>query len=262
MASITLDNVGLTFRVRRESRVPLKDLLVQRLKGNRQNNPVMTVHALSEISAHFGDGDRIGIIGHNGAGKSTFLKVLAGVYPPSAGRCEADGHISSLFDLTLGFTPHASGRDNIRYRGYLLGETPRSLDEKIDSIIDFAELGDFIDTPIRHYSSGMKVRLGFAIATSLNPEILLIDECFAAGDRAFKQKATERLEGMIDRARLIVMVAHDTKTLARLSNRVIWLNHGRIMRDGPAAEVIEEYSEYMKTTKDRGAGGRTSFKAA
>ena len=262
MASIKLDNVGLTFHVRRQHGTPIKDLVLQRITGRAGENPTLTVHALSGINAEFGDGDRIGIVGHNGAGKSTFLKMLAGVYPPSAGRREVSGHISSLFNMTLGFEPFASGRDNIRYRGYLLGEDPKSLDEKIDSIIEFAGIGDFIDTPIRHYSSGMKVRLGFAIATAINPEILLIDECLAAGDLSFQQKASERLDAVMGRARMFVLVSHSTTMLEKLTTRVLWLEQGRIKKDGPAKEVIAEYNEFMETTRNRSAGGAVRKRAA
>ena len=261
MASIKLDNVGLTFRVRRSRRVPLKELVLQRLLGRAAENPLLDVHSLRSITTRFEDGERIGIIGHNGAGKSTLLKLLAGVYPPTSGTRSVEGRISGLFDLTLGFEPHASGRDNIRYRGYLLGETPETLRPKIDSIVDFAELGEFIDTPVRHYSSGMLVRLGFAIATAIDPEILLIDECFSAGDRSFQRKAADRLDQMMQRARLIVMVSHDLGLIKRLSDRVLWLNHGAIRRDGSAAEVIDEYTEYMNAAGSGSAGATIAHAA-
>lgn len=258
MASITLENLDLTFRVRRQRRIPLKEFIIEKLRGRSGANPVLEMHSLRNITVHFGDGDRVGIIGHNGAGKSTLLKMIAGVYPPSAGRRTVVGRISSLFDLTLGFESFASGRDNIRYRGYLLGETPRTLAAKMDSIVDFAELGEFIDTPVRHYSSGMQVRLGFSIATAIDPEILLMDECFSAGDQAFQRKATARLESMMSKARLIVMVSHDLNLLERLSDRILWLDHGQIRRDGPAAEVLAEYREFMNSDRSGGVGAAVS----
>jgi len=254
MASLTLENVDLTFRVRRNRRTPLKDYLLQTVTGRAKENPLLEVHSLRNISAHFEDGERIGIVGHNGAGKSTLLKMLAGVYPPSAGRRAVEGRISGLFDLTLGFEGHGTGRDNIRYRSYLLGETPASLRPKMDSIIEFAEIGEFIDTPVRYYSSGMLVRLGFSIATAIDPEILLMDECFSAGDRAFQQKAADRLKEMMTRARLIVMVSHDIGLLQRLSDRVLWLDHGQVRRDGPAKEVIAEYVQFMNSRASCAAG--------
>lgn len=258
MASITLENLDLTFRVRRQRRIPLKEFIIHKLSGRNGANPVLEMHSLRNISVELGDGDRVGIIGHNGAGKSTLLKMIAGVYPPSAGRRTVVGRISSLFDLTLGFEPFASGRDNIRYRSYLLGETPRSLAAKMDSIVEFAELGDFIDTPVRHYSSGMQVRLGFSIATAIEPEILLMDECFSAGDQAFQRKATAQLEKMMNKARLIVMVSHDLSLLQKLSDRILWLDHGQIRRDGPADEVIAEYCEFMNSDQPGGVGAAIS----
>lgn len=255
MASISLENVGLTFHVRRERRIPLKEHLFARLTGRQRQNPVLEVRSIQGISTCFDDGERIGIIGHNGAGKSTFLRLLAGVYPPTTGHLNVQGKVSGLFDLTLGFEPYGSGRDNIRYRGYLLGETPDSLGPKIDSIVEFAELGEFIDTPVRHYSSGMLVRLGFSIATSLDPEILLIDECFSAGDRGFQRKATERLDQMMKKARLIVMVSHDMGLLKRLTDRVIWLDQGRVRCDGPSEHVIDEYIDFMNSPVPHSAGG-------
>ncbi len=254
MASIELENIDLAFRVRRQRRIPLKEFIIQKLSGRGGQNPILQLDSLRDISLRIEDGARLGIIGHNGAGKSTLLKMIAGVYPQSAGRRTVDGRISSLFDLSLGFEPYASGRDNIRYRGYLLGETPRTLAQKMDSIIEFTELGEFIDTPVRHYSSGMRVRLGFSVATAIEPEILLIDECFGAGDQAFRSKATARMESMMSKASIIVMVSHDMGLLRRMFNRVVWLEHGRVRRDGPAQEVIEEYTEFMSSLKSSHVG--------
>ncbi len=260
MAAIHLDDVSLTFRVRRHRRAPLKEVVLQRLTGRSGQNPIMEVQSLRNLTLSFREGERVGVIGHNGAGKSTLLKMLAGVYPPSAGTRTVEGQISSLFDLTLGFEMHGTGRENIRYRGYLLGETPQSLEKKVESIIAFSELGEFIDTPVRYYSSGMLVRLGFSITTAIEPEILLIDEVFGAGDASFQQKAKERMRAMMGRARLIVMVAHDMGTLRDLATRIVWLEHGRVRREGPPAEVIREYMEYMQ---GHGAGvGGAIAKAA
>src|SRR5437764_393082 len=176
MARIDLDRVGLTFRVRKqEGRLSLKGYLVRGL-FLRTPAATMDVQALQEASLSFRPGDRVGIIGHNGAGKSTLLKLLAGVYEPTRGKRHVEGRISSLFDLMLGFEPEATGWENIRYRGYLQGETPRSIGKKLDAIAEFTELGDFLNMPVRYYSAGMLVRLAFAIATSIEPEVLLIDE--------------------------------------------------------------------------------------
>src|SRR5262249_49566117 len=151
------------------------------------------------------EGERVGVLGHNGAGKSTLLKLLAGVYPPTRGRRVVEGQISSLFDIALGFEIEATGWDNIRYRGYLQGETPDSIGEKMQPIADFSELGEFLNVPVRYYSAGMMVRLAFSIATAIDPEVLLVDEVLGAGDLAFQAKARQRMKEMIERARLLVL---------------------------------------------------------
>jgi ABC-type polysaccharide/polyol phosphate transport system ATPase subunit len=157
MAKIELRDIGLTFRLRQARRLSLKEYLLNLMFLNR-NNPLISLHALDGVNLTAGDGDRVGVIGHNGAGKSTLLKLLAGVYPPTRGTRRVEGKICSLFDITLGFEPDATGRDNIMYRAYLQGETPRSLRRKIAEIEEFSELGEFLNTPVRYYSAGMAVR--------------------------------------------------------------------------------------------------------
>ena len=169
MTVISLENVGLVFHVRRHGRISLKEYLLHGFFRRRKENS-FEVRALEGIDLRIGEGERVGIIGPNGAGKSTLLKLLAGIYPPASGQCTVRGKISSLFELSLGFEPDASGWDNIRYRSYLQGETPRSIRAKMDDIAAFSELGQFLDMSIRYYSSGMLVRLAFAIATVIEPE--------------------------------------------------------------------------------------------
>jgi ABC-type polysaccharide/polyol phosphate transport system ATPase subunit len=201
----------------------------------------VAVHALSNLTLTAGEGDRIGVIGHNGAGKSTLLKLLAGVYPPTTGERVVEGKICSLFDIALGFEPDASGWDNIRYRSYLLGETPRTVKKKVHQIADFSELGDFLNIPVRYYSSGMMVRLAFSISTAVEPEVLLIDEVLGAGDLAFQIKAKQRMREMMASARLMVLVTHEIPTLEQICNRAIWLQHGSVMMDGKPHEVVAAY---------------------
>jgi ABC-type polysaccharide/polyol phosphate transport system ATPase subunit len=246
MTSLELDNVSLVFRVRQNRRIPLKDFIVKRM-FRRSVNPFMEIRALQNITLSIREGDRLGIVGHNGAGKSTMLKLLAGIYPPTSGERRVNGQISSLFDLVLGFEPEASGWENIAYRGYLQGETPRTLRAKLDEIAEFSELGEFLNSPVRHYSSGMLVRLAFAVATAIDPEILLVDEVLSAGDLAFQKKCRRRMEEMIDRAHLIVMVSHDLDALARFCNRAIWLDHGTIRLAGSTQEVLAAYADGMNS---------------
>lgn len=237
MIRLQLDNVSLTFTVRRHKRLSLKEFIIRGM-FRKSVNPHLSVHALKDINLRLCDGERLGVIGHNGAGKSTLLKALAGVYPLTHGRRIVNGRISSLFDISLGFEPDASGWENIAYRGYLQGETPATLSSKMQAIAEFSELGEFLDMPVRYYSSGMIVRLGFAIATTINPEILLIDEILSAGDRAFQEKARTRMAQMIDEAHAVVIASHDLKGLPSLCDQVLWMDHGRIRQIGPAEEVV------------------------
>src|SRR5713226_2222625 len=242
MAKIELDRVSLTFHVRKCGRVSLKEFLVRQMY--RQSvNTIMEVRALRDVTLNIDEGERVGIIGHNGAGKSTILKLLAGVYPPTSGTRCVEGQISSLFDIALGFEQDPSGWENIMYRGYLQGETPATIKDKIQGIADFSELGEFLSMPVRYYSAGMMVRLAFSIATAIEPEVLLVDEVLSVGDMAFQNKARQRLRDMMAKARLIVMVSHDLISLAQFCTRGIWLDHGSLRMDGPMEKVVDAYTE-------------------
>jgi ABC-type polysaccharide/polyol phosphate transport system ATPase subunit len=245
MTRIDLDRVNLTFKVRRHGGITLKEFVVRQL-FRRSFNPLVEVHALQDVTFRAREGDRIGILGHNGAGKSTLLKLLAGVYLPTSGRRAVEGRISSLFDIQLGFEMEATGWENIAYRGYLQGETPRSIRKKEKAIAEFSELGDFLDMPVRFYSAGMLVRLAFSIATAIEPEILLVDEVLSAGDLAFQGKARARMQEMMAKARLIIMVSHDLGSFLKFCDRVLWLDHGRLRQEGPPAEVIAAYTNSVQ----------------
>jgi len=240
MSLIELEDIGLTFNVRRHGRISLKEYLLRGMFRNVADHN-FEVRALDGINLRIERGQRLGIIGHNGAGKSTLLRLMAGIYPPTSGTRTVRGRISSLFDIALGFEHDASGWENILYRGYLQGETPKTIREKMQPIADFSELGQFLDMPVRYYSAGMMVRLAFSIATAIEPEILLIDEVFAAGDLAFQTKARQRMRDLISSAQAVLMVSHDLDSLALICNQVIWLDHGRIRMMGPAAQVIDAY---------------------
>jgi ABC-type polysaccharide/polyol phosphate transport system ATPase subunit len=244
MECIALEDVHLTFQLRNRGATSIKDFLLHKLNG-RPLPPAPVVHALRGVSFQVREGERLGVIGHNGAGKSTLLRLLAGVYRPTSGVCRTHGRVSSLFELSLGFELEATGRENIRYRGYLQKESPASIRAKTKAIAEFSELGDALDMPIRYYSSGMLVRLAFSIATAIDPEVLLIDEVLAAGDMAFQEKAGRRIHDLMARARAIVVVSHDLQTLKKMSDRVLWLDHGQVRAVGPAAETIRRYEVYM-----------------
>lgn len=248
MARIELDKVSLTFNVRKDSGLTLKEFIVRGM-FRKSAAPKMQVHALREVDLLIRDGERLGIIGHNGAGKSTILKLLAGIYPPTSGRRTVAGRISSLFDIALGFEGDASGWENIGYRSYLQGETPKSIRDKVQAIAEFSELGDFLNMPVRYYSAGMSVRLAFSIATAIEPEILLVDEVLSVGDMSFREKARRRMEEMMSKAKIIVMVSHDLEALANICNRVIWIDHGRIHADGPAGKIVAAYHNHYSPAK-------------
>jgi ABC-type polysaccharide/polyol phosphate transport system ATPase subunit len=242
MGSILLDDVSLVFRVRQQRRVPFKDFVLRQM-FRRSRNPVVEINALRDIDLQVDAGERLGVIGHNGAGKSTLLKLLAGIYPPTSGVRRVTGRISSLFDASLGFEPDATGWENIAYRGYLQGETPRTIKDKIHEIAEFSELGKFLDMPVRYYSAGMIVRLAFSIVTTIEPQILLIDESLSAGDLAFQKKARERMLQMVARAEIVVMVSHDLASIAEVCDRVLWLDHGRARDVGPSDTIVEAYRQ-------------------
>jgi len=252
MSLIQLTDVGLRFRVRRFGRISLKEYLLQGF-FRRSKQATFEVQALENINLTINEGERLGIIGHNGAGKSTLLKLLAGIYPPTVGRRRVHGHISAMFDLSLGFEQDASGWENIMFRSYLQGETPRTMRGKIQPIAEFSELGDFLNMPVRYYSAGMMVRLAFSIATAIEPEILVVDEVLSAGDMAFQSKARERMRTLMSSARAVIVVSHDLTSLAMLCDRVLWLDHGKMRLIGPTAEVIEAYKQQVSEGAQRRA---------
>ncbi len=244
MARIALEDVHLTFTPRNRAGASFKDWVIQKVTG-RAGPPRERVHALRGVSLTIGEGERVGVIGHNGAGKSALLRLLAGVYRPTGGTCTVEGSIGSLFDLVLGFEPEATGWENIRYRAYLQRETPAGLRAKVNQIAEFSELGPALQRPVRYYSSGMMVRLAFSIATTIEPEVLLIDEVLSAGDMAFLAKARQRLNDLMGRARLLVLVSHDLESLERMCKRAVWLERGQVRLDAPAAEVVAAYRHFM-----------------
>lgn len=243
---IKMDNVNLYYPSNLYNAMTLKQEIFSRIKLQKRKEHLEDVHALKDFNLTINEGERVGVIGFNGAGKSTLLKALAGVYPIKSGSIETVGDIRSMFELTLGFDMESTGRENILNRGLMLGSTPSEVRSKEDDIIEFAELGEFIDYPIRAYSSGMLVRLAFAISTAVSGEILLVDEVLSAGDIEFQKKAKKRMIDLMDRAKILVLVLHDMKTIEEVCNRVIFLNKGRIVADGKPSDVVQEYLNYQR----------------
>lgn len=240
MPHIELDHVDLEFHVGAERHTTLQSAVWRGLRRHRVE--ARTVKALKDLSLTIKSGERVGIIGHNGAGKSTLLKVLAGIYPPQRGRVSIEGHVCPLFEFVTGFEMEATGWENIRTRALLLGMSPKEIDHKIDGIAAFSNLGEFLDIPVRHYSSGMFVRLAFATSTAVDPQILLLDEVMAAGDAAFIESAKQRMNELMLRASIVVFASHSLDVLPSFCDRTILLKQGQIVADGPTADVIRQYA--------------------
>lgn len=256
MASIHLNDVSVDFVLYQGSARSLKKTLLRSstsgvLKHDAHHR--VTVKALSNLSLSLEHGDRVGLIGGNGAGKTTLLRVLAGVYEPTAGRIRVEGRITPLFDLGLGLDMDASGYDNIRMRAAYFGIDSAEVERKMDDIAAFTELGDYLNLPVRTYSAGMTLRLAFAAATSVDPEILLMDEWLAVSDTKFLEKAQRRAEGFVNRSSIMVVASHVEDVLKRLCNKALWLERGAVQRFGPVDEVLEEYHAHAAgADSDRG----------
>jgi len=245
MASIELENIGVDFALYHGSSRSLKKSVLRNtvggLIGNRERDDRTIVRALNEISLSVKNGDRLALIGQNGAGKSTLLRVLAGIYRPTSGKISVEGRRVPLFDITLGADEEATGRENIVLRGLLMGLTRAEIDERIDEIGEFSELGDFLDLPTKTYSTGMMLRLLFSIATSLGSEILLMDEWIVAGDEKFLTRAHQRLHGLVERSSILILASHSSGLLRSVCNRAILLEAGGIAASGTVDEILDQY---------------------
>jgi lipopolysaccharide transport system ATP-binding protein len=243
-ASIEAHDVSVLFPLYHGNSRSLKKLLVAaasgRLAEDQQHRVV--VRALSDINFSLKSGERLGLVGSNGAGKTTLLRVLAGIYEPVTGRVRLHGTLNALLDPSMGMNAELTGRENIMLRGLYGGLTRSMLARLEEDVIEFSELSDFIDLPMRIYSAGMSVRLGFALATAIRPRILLMDEWFLAGDASFMEKAKHRLEGMVRSADILVLSTHNDTIVREWCTRVIWLEKGRIRADGPAAEIMDQFA--------------------
>lgn len=243
---IDLNHVEMCYPSSIYNAMTIKEQLFTLIKLQKPRKMLKDVHALRDFTLRVHKGEKLGVIGPNGSGKSTLLKTIAGIYPVVNGTVDVQGKIKAFFDLGLGFDLESTGRQNILYRGLLLGAKPSEIAAKEQEIIDFAELGEFIDFPIRSYSSGMLVRLAFSVSTSLSGEILLLDEVIGAGDAKFMVKAKKRMNDLIDAAQIMVLVSHDLSTVASVCNRVIMLQQGRIVADGKPEKVIDFYKKTMR----------------
>jgi ABC-2 type transport system ATP-binding protein len=220
----------------------LKKTVMGLVGGNiTTETKVPVIEALSHIDLTLEHGARVGLVGHNGAGKSTLLRLLSGIYEPTRGFAEVQGRVAPVFDLGVGMDPEISGMENIIVRGLFLGMTRKQMEERIDDIAEFTELGDFLRMPLRTYSTGMRIRLALGVVTSIDPEILILDEGIGAVDAAFLEKSKKRLSELVDRAGLLVFASHSDEFLRELCDTAIWMEHGHIRQHGPLDEVLAAY---------------------
>ncbi|MGE6992006.1 ABC transporter ATP-binding protein [Pseudomonas sp. NPDC047961] len=243
MAYIRFDNVSVEIPVFNASARSLKKALISVATGGQLGSSEghVVVRALNDICFEVKDGDRVALLGHNGAGKSTFLRLLSGVYAPTSGAAEIKGEVSSLIDVSLGIDPEATGRENIFIRASLLGMKASEIRSHIDDIVEFSGLGDFINMPVRTYSSGMHLRLAFSVSTILQPEILLMDEWLSVGDEDFRHKAEARMNSLISSTRILVIATHSRDLAMSVCNRAILLEHGKIVMDADPEKVCTTY---------------------
>jgi lipopolysaccharide transport system ATP-binding protein len=243
MARISIENVSVDFPLYHGSARSLKKTVFAAASGRlgEDNRQRVVVEALRNINIHLHSGDRLGLIGTNGAGKTTLLRTIAGIYEPAQGRVFVEGGLNALLDPQLGMNMDLTGRENIMLRGLYNGYTRQQIRLLEDDVQAFAELGEFLDLPVRFYSSGMLVRLGFGLATAIRPEVLLMDEWFMAGDASFLAKARARLESIVRGADILVLSSHVTGAVLEWCTRVIWMDHGRIKMDGNAQDVMASY---------------------
>ncbi len=238
---IRADRLGVKYSLHLTRKQTVRDSIVRRVR--REGDP--DFWALKDASFTVLQGESVGVLGPNGAGKSTLLQVLAGILVPSEGVVDVDGHVSSLLTLGVGFDEDLSGTDNIRLAGAFMGLDHNVVEERLPAIVNYAEIGQFIDAPIKTYSAGMRARLGFAIATSVEPDILLLDEVLATGDAAFREKSKARVLELVREAKAIVLVTHDMSWVTEYCNRAILIEKGRIVHQGSPDEVVAIHKEHM-----------------
>lgn len=240
---IEVNNVFMRFIMEQERTNTLKEYMVKLV---RRNLRFSSFTALNDVSFSVKRGESVALIGKNGSGKSTMLKILAGVMDATEGMIAVNGSIAPLIELGAGFDPDLTGRENVFLNGALLGHKRRYMEANYDSIVEYAELEQFIDVPVRSYSSGMIARLGFSIATHVQADILVVDEVLAVGDFNFQQKCHRTMDKMLGEGKTLLFVSHDTELVKMLCQRAIWLDHGRVMADGPAPQVCDAYLDWMK----------------
>ncbi len=249
--AIRLEKVTLRYRIPRERILSLKEYAIRRVQKRIVYDDF---EALQQIDLAIATGERVGVIGRNGAGKSTLFRVISRVLPPSAGRVYVAGRIAPILELGLGFHGELTGRENVMLQGALLGFSRAETRRRLDRIVEWAELEEFIDAPIRTFSTGMSARLAFAVATDVDPDILLVDEALSVGDEKFQRKCHDRMEKLQGRGKTMMLVSHSLDQIRDNCDRALWLHHGRVVRDGACAEVCDAYHQWSLGETDAVAG--------
>jgi len=265
VAKVILENVSAHFPIYGAQQYSLRKTIFQRATGGsieREGNDRVTVKALTDISLSLQDGDRVGLVGHNGAGKSTLLKLMAGIYQPVSGTVKIEGRATPLFDAMPGLDAEDSGYENIITSGMLIGMTRRQIEAKIPEIEEFCELGEYLNLPVRTYSTGMTMRLGFALVTALDPGVLLMDEGFGTGDLRFAERAEARMKSFVGRSRIMVLASHSESTIKSMCNKAIMLEAGRIVASGPVDEIYDRYYESVHNAKRTNAAAKLAARAS
>lgn len=243
-SSVSLRNVVVDFPVFNASSLSLKNRVLHTVSGgriSRDGQGVVQVRSLNGISLEIASGERIGLVGHNGAGKTTLLRVIAGIYHPTSGLADIKGSCTSLIDIHLGIDPEATGRENIALRATIMGLGRQKILSLMDEVAEFSGLGEFIDMPFRTYSSGMQMRLAFAVSTAVRPQILIMDEWLSTGDAAFATRASQRMQDVVSSTEILVLASHSKELLLQNCDRLVWLDQGEVVMDGPAVEVAGMY---------------------
>ncbi len=250
--AINVEHLTMEFKVSNDKIDTIKEYVIRTIKRNKRQ--AKTVKVLDDISFTVKRGEKLGILGFNGAGKSTLLRIIAGIYEPTEGDISINGKIAPLLELSAGFDKNYSGKDNIYLNGALLSMDKEYLDSKYDEIVEYSELGDYINFPVKNYSKGMKAKLGFSIATLIDPDILIIDEILSVGDIKFRKKSGEKINEMMAEGVTVLLVSHSINQVRRICDRCIWIDNGKLIMEGTSEEVCNAYVEdanYARIKKEK-----------
>ena len=237
--AVKVEHVSMEFKITKDKIDTLKEYVIRTIKRNKKEKEKIRV--LDDISFEVYKGDKLGILGFNGAGKSTLLKILAGIYEPTYGKITINGKVAPLLELSAGFDKNYTGKNNIYLNGAFLSMDKEFLDEKFDEIVEFSELGEFINYPVKNYSSGMRAKLGFSIATLIQPDILIVDEILSVGDIKFRKKSSEKINELMAEGVTVLLVSHSIGQIRKICDKCIWIDNGKIVMEGPADEVCDAY---------------------